>query len=456
MQIKFFRKVGQSLIIGFCLVTASAWAGVARGPVRIDGDAAFVAANGVLNPSAAGTEADPYLISGWDVSAAGSGACFEVRNTTRHFHIASSSCSQAEMGVSLERLAHAKLSNLTISGLSGKAGSYAAGNGGNAYGIRLAHVTDVSLTGSNYIGKLYGGAGAAGSNGGVGGVAQAVSVSGDNVALSFANVVIEYIHGGAGAAAIASGGAGGFGGSAWAVQGAGSTNGLTLTNLSIYRVLGGAGGAGAAGLYWGAAGGPGGDGGQASGIDLSGASTLAISGSRVEQLHGAAGGAGATGAIGLGTGGAAVALRIANASGGNVSDNSLTLVYGGAGAVGAIGGNGSGFYAGGQGGHGGSGGQSEGLLCDHCSQVTLTNNGFAGIHGAAGALGANGGLSLFGLASGGNGGNGGHGTGLHWRGVVGLNQGSSYGTINAGIGAWGGTVSGKAGANGLASSVKVD
>ncbi len=61
-----------------------------RAPVRIDSNAGFTVENGIMNPWAAGTELDPYIIEEWnisggDISGAGYRYCFYIGNTTAHF-----------------------------------------------------------------------------------------------------------------------------------------------------------------------------------------------------------------------------------------------------------------------------------------------------------------------------------------------------------------------------------
>lgn len=64
------------------LATAPPAALANRGPILIDGNAAFTAANGVAGGS--GTASDPYAIEGWEISAAASDA-ISIRNTDAHF-----------------------------------------------------------------------------------------------------------------------------------------------------------------------------------------------------------------------------------------------------------------------------------------------------------------------------------------------------------------------------------
>jgi parallel beta-helix repeat protein len=56
-----------------------------RLPIRINGNADFTAANGVVGGN--GTAGNPWLIEGWDISGHGYGYCIYIGNTTEHFAI---------------------------------------------------------------------------------------------------------------------------------------------------------------------------------------------------------------------------------------------------------------------------------------------------------------------------------------------------------------------------------
>jgi parallel beta-helix repeat protein len=58
-----------------------------RAPIDINENINFTQANGVINPDAAGTPADPYIISGWSINTTGFKYGIVVRNTTAHFVI---------------------------------------------------------------------------------------------------------------------------------------------------------------------------------------------------------------------------------------------------------------------------------------------------------------------------------------------------------------------------------
>jgi parallel beta-helix repeat protein len=82
-------------------------------PILIQGDAAFVAANGVV--SGAGTAANPFVIAGWEISPSANPAV-QVRDTTTHFVIRDLVASHAYTGcaVSLLNVTHATVQNATL------------------------------------------------------------------------------------------------------------------------------------------------------------------------------------------------------------------------------------------------------------------------------------------------------------------------------------------------------
>jgi len=57
---------------------------ISRGPILIDGDAAFTPANGVTGGS--GAPGDPYIINNWDIQASTAHA-IEILNTSAYFVI---------------------------------------------------------------------------------------------------------------------------------------------------------------------------------------------------------------------------------------------------------------------------------------------------------------------------------------------------------------------------------
>ncbi|MEN6368120.1 MAG: NosD domain-containing protein [Thermotogota bacterium] len=71
------------LIVGASLAVSVAALGGPRGAIAILGDAEFTADNGVVSGS--GTEADPYVITGWEISADGAKYAVKIENVTAHF-----------------------------------------------------------------------------------------------------------------------------------------------------------------------------------------------------------------------------------------------------------------------------------------------------------------------------------------------------------------------------------
>ena len=88
------RLFGPSLAIAVLLVFAPTVAGTrglplptasAHSPILIEGDGNFTAANGVTGGS--GTNATPFIMSGWSIQANSGGIGIEIRNTTAPFVI---------------------------------------------------------------------------------------------------------------------------------------------------------------------------------------------------------------------------------------------------------------------------------------------------------------------------------------------------------------------------------
>src|SRR2546426_12687553 len=83
--------IGLAIVLAaaaFLPVSSPVRANASRWPIVIDSDAAFTSANGIV--SGAGTEADPYVIGGWDIagptdpaiSIQATRAWFVIRNVT--------------------------------------------------------------------------------------------------------------------------------------------------------------------------------------------------------------------------------------------------------------------------------------------------------------------------------------------------------------------------------------
>jgi hypothetical protein len=361
-------------------------------PIRIVGDGEFTAQNGVVNPHAAGTKADPYVVGPFDVNGGGS-PCISVSGTTKAFVLRRVRCTNGTVGFELTGVSGARIVNPDISGIVGSFGHFPAGAGGSATGIEIEGSNDVSIQGGS-IEFVYGGSGGAGfgigdaANGGDGGDATGIrSRSSSNVKVSGTN--LSDIYGGAGAAGGVGSGRGGAGGNATAVSFDNGTNiGVSEVRISG-RIYGGAGGAGAVGLV--ADGGRGGDGGAATGIQLRAirlSNNDDIRSSIADnEISDVKGGAGAAGAIGLngGDGGQGGAARgIAGDSSGwlDISRNRVADLYGAAAGAGAMGAPAM------RGGNGGDGADASGVFCRGCRDVSVTENTLSNLNGAVGSSGA--------------------------------------------------------------------
>ncbi|MDD5265047.1 MAG: NosD domain-containing protein, partial [Candidatus Bipolaricaulis sp.] len=71
------------LMVGVALAVSVAALGGSRGAISILADAEFTTENGVVFGS--GTEADPYVITGWEISPEGAKYAVKIENVTAHF-----------------------------------------------------------------------------------------------------------------------------------------------------------------------------------------------------------------------------------------------------------------------------------------------------------------------------------------------------------------------------------
>jgi parallel beta-helix repeat protein len=88
-------------------------------PIRINGNAGFTSANGVVSGS--GTASDPYIIEDWDIDA-GSDRGISVRSTDAHFIIRNTSIYTTSMplgnaGITLSNVTNCEIINTTITGV---------------------------------------------------------------------------------------------------------------------------------------------------------------------------------------------------------------------------------------------------------------------------------------------------------------------------------------------------
>lgn len=81
-----------------------------RGPILIEDDAGFTAANGVISGS--GTRGDPYVIAGWEIDGSGATAAIEIRNTRAHFEIRDAMVTGYQDGVVLTNVQNGRILNL--------------------------------------------------------------------------------------------------------------------------------------------------------------------------------------------------------------------------------------------------------------------------------------------------------------------------------------------------------
>ncbi|MBA7593793.1 hypothetical protein ES703_00726 [subsurface metagenome] len=87
-----------------------------RLPIYIDGNAGFTPENGV-NGGGSGTENDPYIIEGWDISAENAHG-IEIRNTTAHFIVRNCYVhhgrAKFKRGIYFDNVINGKIENTTI------------------------------------------------------------------------------------------------------------------------------------------------------------------------------------------------------------------------------------------------------------------------------------------------------------------------------------------------------
>lgn len=111
-------------------------------PILIDGDGGFTNASGVTWGS--GTESDPYIIEGWDITTSTASAV-EIRNTDVHFIVRDCllrGTVHPRAGIFLSSCVNGTLSNNTMSG--------------NYYAIYLASSSGIEITGNNCSNNWYG------------------------------------------------------------------------------------------------------------------------------------------------------------------------------------------------------------------------------------------------------------------------------------------------------------
>ncbi len=391
----------------FSLAGSVAFA-VPHAPIVINSDTQFTAVNGVSNPSASGTAADPYIIPDLSINGAGN-YCIQVNNTTRHFELRNIGCTNAAIGITFSNLKHGKLLNSNISAIRGNGGFGTI----DGIGVHVIASNQVTLSG-NTLSNISG---------------QPASTAGSSAGSAFGILLragsdftvnqnrIYGLYGAAAAAGNSSVQNGGAGGSAIGLYNPFGmilqTPNLKISGNRFEQFFAAPGGNGAAG-------GEGGSGGMAAGVYSDNAPGLSATGNTVLNLYGGVGGTGGGGSgaggngLGGGYGGMAVGFWITdttNVTNQNNSVQNLTGANGGKGGAGAF--NSSG--AGGKGGNGSSGGEASGLRFDNVQGISNQGNILNTLNGGRGGDGGSGGVGNTGTAMGGNGGNGGPGAGLHYR-----------------------------------------
>lgn len=387
----------------------TAWALNSHPPITINGDGAFTAANGVINPGAAGTAADPYLIQGWSIDTTGTGSfttCIIVNNTTKYFIIRNNSCVNAAAGVGFSDVANGSVTGNSISQLK------------SAPSILAGGVTAITMYGSTNI-----------------------VVSGNTVSNAKGP----------------DGGPAFFGGGHAFGAFVANSSGVTVSNNTFSSFTGGAGGTPPG------AGNVGHAGGDAIGVVNVGATNVVVSGNSFQQFFAGRGARGNDGASGTphggagGKGGDAIAVLVSENSSGITNNGNRTLnLYAGAGGAGGRGAN-STSAPGGEGGNGADGGSTAGALFDTSSNIISTGNSIQNVFGANGGIGGQGGFGTGGIAHGGNGGDGGNGNGLHYHHATAFSNNNNT-TLNnhAGSGGVGGFFGGSNGAAGDAQALLID
>jgi parallel beta-helix repeat protein len=129
-------------------------------PIRINSDADFTEANGVVNwATGAGTIANPWIISNWDINGAGFGYCIYIGNTTNYVVVMKSYLHDAggvanvpyyaDAGLIEYKVSNSYITNNTVSGNT--MGILLSDSGGNAVTNNTVSTNDngIVLTSSN-------------------------------------------------------------------------------------------------------------------------------------------------------------------------------------------------------------------------------------------------------------------------------------------------------------------
>jgi hypothetical protein len=399
----------RALAIGTVLGTITALGGLGataaqaatpRGPIVINTDSAFTAANGVTNaPNCGGAMQAACRINDWQITPSAGGTCINIENTMKRYLIENNSCDGGRNGIVLVDAPNGTVKTNTIKNLSGIPG--AAGNR-EAYGIKVLRSDTMTIT-DNQLNKIQGDPGSsAGQNGAS---AYGISVQ-DSPTVDLARNNISRVSGGYGFMGSGTSTNGGPGGSAYGIFAQKNTATLSIVLGPVNVHLGPAlsellepvvthlpapvsslltpvvvppkltvkdnvisqvsGGVGAIGAYvFGGTGGNGGNGGSATGVSVAGLATssysaVSMTGNNISGVFGAVGAIGGGGKNGGkgGSGGSGQGIVLANVTnaGSAVTGNTISQLYGGVGALG-----GTGTFGSGVGGSGGNGGDAVGI-----------------------------------------------------------------------------------------------
>ncbi len=94
--------------------------GYSHSKIYINGNNQFTSENGVSNPSALGTEGDPFIIENWIIDAGGSGSAIFIENTNKYFKIENcsfynSGSNVADAGMRFYNVSNGIIINNTVS-----------------------------------------------------------------------------------------------------------------------------------------------------------------------------------------------------------------------------------------------------------------------------------------------------------------------------------------------------
>ncbi|MFL0809741.1 MAG: hypothetical protein K6L76_04945 [Agarilytica sp.] len=409
-------------------LSLSVFSATSHNPIVISSNSDFTAANGVTSGS--GTSADPYIISGWEITSGS--ICISISNTTAFFTIQDNLCHNNSVanatirtGFSFNGVSNGSVSSNKIYEIYGATATSMAPNGGDATGILLNTVTNFTIDNKNYFYAFTGGTGYLGTSGrpgGRGGSAYGINASGTNSALTISSNYFGQTdaglnggNGGAGGPGLSTGGAGGTGGYSFSIYLDGTSGSFSTTTISdndFTASYAGTGGAGALGSANGN-GGAGGTGGlQLTVLAIGNLATLDISKNTFTNLSAGTGALASAGTVSGGNGGRGgdggmmvpIYLNGNNSqtSDISISDNTIgTKIYAGNGGAGNIGATGT---VGGNGGNGGSGGSAAAIVVTGMDTGKIDGNIIKDIEARGGGVA---GIGETGVTRGGNGGNGG-------------------------------------------------